>query len=169
MGVIPGVTDITGACVIFAHLKHFCEERTFEMCINCNLLTPLLDSEADVLGVPRRTYLVFESTLVRKGISAPPTAQNRNQIYNYRTLPFIAQPAEGSYTKETVDGIDLYKGKLRILGPLPAELKPDASADLYLELFEGDLVWAENPDVPENPAPSALAGMANIWKKSSPS
>lgn len=43
------------------------------------------------------------------------------------------------YEKITVKGVDLYKGKL-VKKPLPIP-KPSDEIDLYLELFEGDIVW----------------------------
>ena len=104
------------------------------------MLNPLSDKAAEILGVEKRTYLVF-------GISLYDIMKENNcgkydwyscYVRNSKTLRCIDGDMD-DYEKITVKGVDLYKGKL-VKKPLPIP-KPSDEIDLYLELFEGDIVW----------------------------
>ncbi len=108
------------------------------MCINCNLLTPLTDEAAEILGVAKRKYLVVgheTNDIMPNGIGG-----FSNAIHNFKTCSKISYSA--NMEKTVVKGITLYEGKLEIKGPLPKACQPPPDMDLYIELFTGDLVWA---------------------------
>lgn len=105
------------------------------MCINCNLLTPLSDAAAEILGVPKRKYLVIGN---RTYNIVPDGKGFSNAIYNFKTMSKI-KPSPDTMNKIVVNGITLYEGKLIIKEPLPLEYKPNDDEELYLELFEGEL------------------------------
>lgn len=101
------------------------------MCINCNLLTPLEDWAADVLGVKRRTYLVRGHTthwmMNGEEIRLPYSLA----IVHSKTLG--AFELVGDITTPTLikDGVPLYACRYKQIAPVQVS---DATA--YCELFE---------------------------------
>jgi len=105
-------------------------------------LTPLSDSAAELLGVQKRKYLVFGKTLYDLMLNAGKGKYSgySNSIYNGQTLKCISYE-DRDFLVHTVNGIELYEGKLKIIRPLPAKIKPAPEVDLYEELFEGEIQW----------------------------
>ena len=107
------------------------------MCIECSLLCPLLDEYADRMGVAKRTYLVVKNEY------------KTYALCNYSTSQHMRNPKIEDMKIKTVKdthGWDLflYQGKITIFEPLPLEAKPTDDTDLYLELFDGDLIWKKD-------------------------
>ena len=112
------------------------------MCINCRIITPLTDDAADLLGVPRRKYLTYGKNLYDLMLK---NGKNKfggynNVIHNYKTLKCVSYD-DRNFKPFEVNGIEIYEGKLKIISPLPLN-KPPEDIDMYLELFEGEVIWA---------------------------
>lgn len=112
------------------------------MCINCRIIAPLSDDAAELLGVEKRKYLVYGKTLYKLMTDA---GKNKfggynNSLHNYNTMKYFSFD-DRNFIKKNVGKYELYEGKLRFARPIPASFKPPEGSDLYLELFEGDLVW----------------------------
>ena len=155
------------------------------MCINCNLTTPITDGFADYLGVDRRKYLIVgsdtavlqhdfnnymetEKKLVPKFESIGKWGwfciAYSNQLYNNKTIDFFHVSKMPSITviKNGIP-IKLYEGRIKVLGPLPKSEQLDGW-DKYLELFEGDIIWEDNPPIPISPEKNPLSFMANSYR-----
>lgn len=107
------------------------------MCINCNLLTPLVDWVADIIGVERRKYLVLGHTLSKYTDRDIPELFS-NDIINYKTagaFQIIGDTSSPSLVTE--DGIKLYECKYKQIKPVERDHVRDANA--YRELFMGDI------------------------------
>lgn len=122
------------------------------MCLNCRMLNPLSDKAAEILGVEKRKYLVFGNTLydimIENGLSK--YFGYDCTVHNSMTMRSIEGDMQ-SFKKITVNGIDLYEGKLKIAGPLPVNKPPD-HIDLYPELYEGDMIWTGHHKIDWNAA-----------------
>lgn len=127
------------------------------MCINCNLICPVIDYYADAVGVERRKYVAASSSL--NHIHWDPDVVSKenfyfasNQLLNYKTsqcfrfgkwdeVPSIVVTHEGH-------DVRLYEYFYEIIKPLPHELlnRINVSYDnMYFELFR----WKDEP-VDEN-------------------
>ena len=102
------------------------------MCINCNILTPLSDEAADLIGVEKRKYIVIGSHLdeyiIRNGLSTMDkmydTVKQRSNMYlndiiNYQTaggnfeiIGNITRPSK------TLGNLMLFEGKYKQLHPI---------------------------------------------------
>lgn len=139
------------------------------MCINCNLIVPLKDECADILGVPRRKYLTLGHTTVsimfkrhdeilakerKNGVN--PDNWSRyvqgysNTLVNYLTEGWDDKPygyfeweKDLDSKKIVKDGVYLYESKIKILKPLPKVLKRENNSEYYKELFDGEIVFEE--------------------------
>ncbi len=114
----------------------------YNMCMNCRLLTPLSDTAAEILGVEKRKYLVYGKTLYKLMLDNGKGKYSgyNNVIYNYLSIKCVSYE-ERNFKKITVNGIDLYEGKLKVIQTLPFP-KPEG-VDTYEELFEGEIKWGE--------------------------
>lgn len=122
------------------------------MCINCNLLTPLSDKVADILGVEKRKYLVHVHEVSMIDIHrelSPHMGSNTNLLLNYMTFSSF-RIDYSSYTKKqiefeykgTIINITLYEGKIKMIAPIPLIKLYDPILikgnidNFYLELFD---------------------------------
>ena len=99
------------------------------------------DESADSLGVERRKYLGTSNQEIKTSFA----------VYNYGTTGCVSVPINSvkRVVKKDSRTYIIYEGKLRVNIPLPIEFKPTAEDDLYSELFEGDITWAENSLIPQ--------------------
>ena len=115
------------------------------MCLTCRILNPLSDYAAELLGVEKRKYLVYGVSLyklMRENKKSKYAGYN-STLNNNNTIRCFTGNV-GDYKKITVNGVDLYEGKLKVIKPLPMP-EPPSNIDCYYELFEGDITWAEQP------------------------
>jgi hypothetical protein len=112
------------------------------MCLNCRILNPLSDLAAEIIGVEKRKYLVYGYTLynimINKGHSK--YAGYNCTLHNNHTIRCFNGDLN-QYNKITINGIDLYEGKLKVIKTLPIPQPPE-NVDAYFELFEGDFVYS---------------------------
>ena len=113
------------------------------MCINCRILTPLSDEAADLLKVEKRKYLVYGKNLYDLMLNAGYSKFGgyNNIIHNYKTIKCVSYK-DRNFKEITVNGIELYEGKLVVEKPLPIT-KPADHIDIYPELFEGEIKWLQ--------------------------
>ena len=105
-------------------------------------MTPLSDSAAEILGVEKRKYLVFGNSLYSTMLNAGKGKYSgySNSIYNGNTIKCVSYK-DRNFDSITVNGIELFEGKLTVIRPLPLQFKPPEGTDLYLELFNGEIKW----------------------------
>lgn len=113
------------------------------MCLNCRIMTPLSDAAAELLNVEKRKYLVYGNSLYDLMLKSGKNKYSgyNNVIFNFKTIRCVSAKPE-TFKKITVNGIDLYEGKLIVEKQLPLK-KPSENIDTYSELFEGEIKWIE--------------------------
>lgn len=147
-----------------------------DMCVNCNLVTPVTDVFADFLGVERRKYLVrgrdtydlwlsdeYKAFCTDRGLfdekmdTIPPESSS-NHLYNYRTVKYFSVMGFSGSTTVVKCGktLTLLEGKITVLAPLPVALQKMERWDEYLDMFDGEVTWIV-PDE-EEAAAAAAAG-----------
>lgn len=131
----------------------------YRMCVNCNLLVPVTDKFAEYLGVEKRKYLAYGNETNMFQLNFEKTS---NALVNYKTLDFfkLVEPMITVSVEKDGFKITLYEGKIQILYPLPVRYR--YNVDKYLELFDGELLWAEKPPVP--PKLTNLSYVANSYR-----
>ena len=112
------------------------------MCVNCRIMCPLSDTAAELLNVEKRKYLVYGNSLYELMLK---NGKNKfsgynNVIYNFKTIKCISQKNR-DFKKITVNGIDLFEGKLTVERSLPIKPPPEGT-DTYSELFLGEIKWS---------------------------
>jgi hypothetical protein len=129
------------------------------MCLTCRILNPLSDTAADLLGVEKRKYLVYGYTLYKlmKDNKKSKYGGYDCTIHNNNTIRCLNGNLD-DYKKVTINGVDLYEGKLKVVKKLPI---PKPTKDYYAELFEGDIIWSDAVNEPIESIESSIKTTEN--------
>ncbi len=111
------------------------------MCVNCQLLCPLHDNIADLLCIPKRTYLakssevadyiVFTDEKRFPGKRAEDMSYVSYRIRNFETYKLFTEENVEPVVLDSFPGLKLYTGKL-----VSSNKLPEYDPELYLELFK---------------------------------